>query len=161
MKSWRRGEIIWVLIMINALQSIWNILVGGTVIKLYFLLLIFFCRINNKMFEKESYEGSACWQVRRVTAHPASAGGGHGLCPTHEQSWCSSQGRQQPLWSPVWEQLWLSSEPFPGFMSHLPDTRRGFWRAFWFFSLSAVPDSLLGPIEFSFSDSLLSTCNSC
>lgn len=35
----------------------------GTVIKLDFLFLLFFfffCRINNKMFEKESYEVTDC-----------------------------------------------------------------------------------------------------
>lgn len=56
-----------------------------------FLVCFLFCRIDNKMFEKESCEWSDCWQDRRVTAHPGSAGDGHALCPTHEQSWCSSQ----------------------------------------------------------------------
>lgn len=111
----------------------------GTVIKLDFLFLLFFfffflCRINNKMFEKESYEVTDCWQVRKVAARPASAGGSHALCPSHEQSWCSSWGRQQPLWSPVWEQPWLSSEPIPGFTSHLPDTKKAseeLFDSFW------------------------------
>lgn len=123
--------------------------------------VLFFCRINNKMFEKESYERSDCW-------------GQEGRCP-------SSQCRWWPCFVP---HSWTKLVQFPrqtttSVISCVRTALAELWTRSWvhvspawhqerllksfliLFVLSAVTDSLLEPTEFSFSDSLLSTCNCC